>query len=356
MIASSNSKTNLRKFTEFFVQNKWPWHATFWTLHIVGRLYSYYITVLYYPKSLLVVMLICEVIFIGLVYLTIWMYKRLSKQNLFLIGIPTWIAYISIISYCQVSVLSAIPENEGLKWIQVFIGHFKPFMITFILLILAKYFKDSFIEQWHSEQSKKLQLQSELQNLKAQVSPHFLFNTLNNFYGLAVESSSKLPDLMIRLSGLLRYSLYETQNTVVPLKSEITYLKNYMELEKIRLEDDLIFELNVSEYESQELEIAPLLLIVIVENAFKHAKNLITKPLDINIDFTLTSDGVMHFQVINNCVGRMEKNEFEYGIGLNNLQRRLEMLYPSPHHELNVIHIEDVFKVSLKINLKYLKA
>ncbi len=79
----------------------------------------------------------------------------------------------------------------------------------------------------------------ELENLKSQISPHFLFNTMNNFYGLAVDNSNKLPNLMIRLSDLLRYSLYETKQEKVPLENEIKYLENYIELEKIRLEEKL---------------------------------------------------------------------------------------------------------------------
>jgi len=346
------SNNYLSDISTFFVKNRWPWHAAFWLLHFAGRIYSYYLTVLYYPNKVLFLMLFLELVFVGLVYLTVWLYKRLSRVNLLFTGILIWIAYVTLLSFCQNYFLGSLPEMEGLTWANSFIGNIVPFMITFFLLLLSKYFKDSFIQQWYNERQEKLQLQSELQNLKAQVSPHFLFNTMNNFYGLAVEKSNKLPDLMVRLSDLLRYSLYETQSATVPLNSEISYLKNYIELEKIRLEDDLNFDFKTNVSTNQNYNIAPLLLIVLVENAFKHAKNLLTEPIKIDINLSVDENGKLNFLVANNCLKKSNVNNDEKGIGLENLKRRLEVLYPSPQHQLVVEHKEDLFKASLNINLE----
>lgn len=345
-------KYNLSDLTTFFVKHRWPWHLTFWVLHLTGRSLAYYITVLYYSKEVLILMLFSELVFAGLVYLTLWMYPRFSKLNLILIGGAIWIGYVALLASCQIYFLGALPEMSELTWMTSFLGNIKLYLITFILLILAKYFKDSFIQQWYDDQQKKLQLQSELQNLKAQVSPHFLFNTMNNFYGLAVARSDKLPDLMVRLSDLLRYSLYETQSTTVPLHREISYLKNYIALEKIRLEDDLIFEFNTALKGNHDLNIAPLLLIVPVENAFKHAKNVVAEPINIKIDLDVDTEGTLWFQVRNNCLENRAESDDENGIGLENLRRRLQAMYPENQHVLTAEQKEGSFEVSLKINLQ----
>lgn len=348
------SNYNLSHLTTFFVMHRWPWHLVFWILHLAGRTYSYYLTVLYYPKKLLILMLSYEVLFIGLVYLTLWLYKRFSKLKFLLLGILIWSCHVALFSACLIYFMSWHPEFNDLTWIEGFLSNIKIYMITFILLIFAKYFKDSVIRQWNEEQQKKMQLQSELRNLKAQVSPHFLFNTMNNFYGLAVEKSAHLPDLMIRLSDLLRYSLYETKSPTVPLTNEISYLKNYIELEKIRLEDDLMFEFNTTLIDNQNLNIAPLLLIVLVENAFKHGKKMLKDPIEIKIDLTVDQDARMLFLVKNNCPRSSDEIGNERGIGLENLQRRLEVLYPGTQHELIVKHKDEQFLVSLEINLQFL--
>lgn len=348
------SKYNLSYFTTFFVMHRWPWHLVFWILHLAGRTYSYYLTILYYPNKLLIFMLCYELLFIGLVYFTLWLYKRFSKLKLLLLGVLIWTSYVALFSACLIYFMSWHPEFSELTWPIAFINNIRPYMITYVMLVLAKYFKDSFIQQWYDEQQKKMQLQSELQNLKAQISPHFLFNTMNNFYGLAEERSANLPDLMIRLSDLLRYSLYETQSPTVPLHNEISYLKNYIELEKIRLEDDLIFEFNTSLIENQGLNIAPLLLIVLVENAFKHAKKMLTAPIEIKIDLTVDQDAKMLFLIRNNCLRNRDEKGYERGIGLENLRRRLDVLYPGSQHELIVKHKDELFLVSLEINLQFL--
>jgi len=288
---------NFNKLSSFFVKNRWPWHLAFWLFYLAGRAYAYYVTILYYPSELLILMLAFEPLFIGLVYSTLWLYKRVSKLSLILIGILPWVGFVMLFSSCLIYFLGSQPEFEGARWIDSFMSIIKLHMITFFLLILAK-------------------------------------------------------DLMVRLSDLLRYSLYETQHRTVPLTSEIAHLENYISLEKIRLEDDLVFEFNKSSSDYQNLNISPLLLIVLVENAFKHSKNVQTEPIKIQIELNVNAKEELLFLVKNNCIKRNSEIYDKTGIGLENLQRRLEVLYPKPQHELTLEHKDDIFIAKLKINLK----
>jgi two-component system, LytTR family, sensor histidine kinase LytS len=204
--------------------------------------------------------------------------------------------------------------------------------------------------------------------LKAQLSPHFLFNTMNNFYGLAVAQSKQLPDLMLRLSELMRYSLYGTNKPTVLLKDEIRYLKNYIELEKIRLEDTLKLSFNENALTSDGIEIAPLILIVFVENAFKHSRNIQNEDIDIKIDISVSDIGWLTFKIENNYtnsgknpIKTVEKAQNVIasdsvanvgGIGLENVKKRLEALYPAGLHTLVFEDDGHIFKVRLKIKLK----
>ena len=175
---------------------------------------------------------------------------------------------------------------------------------------------------------------------------------MNNFYGLAVDQSPKLPGLMIQLSELLRYSLYETNNLLVPLKDELSYLKNYIELEKIRLEDNLRFSYINNVKDDCELPIAPLLLIVFVENAFKHAKRVNTESLYIGINIDIKEKSILVFHIENNCVEEEPKvNNKKQGIGLENARKRLNVIYPANKHFLKTEKTKGRFTVKLEIDL-----
>jgi LytS/YehU family sensor histidine kinase len=116
------------------------------------------------------------------------------------------------------------------------------------------------------------QKESELRLLLSQLSPHFLFNTLNNIYGISLTQQQRVPQLLLKLSELLRYSVYETREAFIPLKNELLYLKNYIDFEKIQTGDRLALELAIQENADDQVRIAPMLLIVFVENAFKYSK------------------------------------------------------------------------------------
>ncbi|MEP0213431.1 MAG: histidine kinase, partial [Cellulophaga sp.] len=207
-----------------------------------------------------------------------------------------------------------------------------------------KFARDSFLRR---QQEKE----AELKLLKAQLNPHFLFNTLNNLYGLSVIKSNKLPDLMLKLSDLLRYSLYETKEKLVPLEKEIEYLDNYISLEKIRLEETTIINFEKLGNTSS-IKIAPMLFIVFVENAFKHLGVLNAKKSKVSISLKIESnklffkcENTKDFTSLNHNSLEKEKN----GIGLVNAKKRLALMYPEKHN-LTINNKEETFSVVLMLH------
>lgn len=193
---------------------------------------------------------------------------------------------------------------------------------------------------------------SELHLLQSQLSPHFLFNTLNNLYGLSITEHEKIPPLLLKLSELLRYSVYEANELFVPLKDELAYIDNYIEFEKIRVGDRLVLKLEI-EQSAEEIKIAPMLLIVFIENAFKHSKN--TADERIYIDITLKIWGNSILFSVKNSQDKEKTNRVNFeksnGFGLANVTKRLELLYPH-EHELNVQNEEDFYMIMLRLKMK----
>lgn len=206
----------------------------------------------------------------------------------------------------------------------------------------------------HERDRKELQsqqLQSELNFLKAQINPHFLFNTLNNLYALSLKKSEDAPKTVLMLSEMMRYMLYECNAAHVPLQKEINYLKNYLELEKIRLGKN--FQVNFDVVgDSQTLEIAPLVFIPFVENSFKHGMNTQINDGFINISFQI-EDGLIDFEISNSRNKqpiRSLTGKKSGGIGLINIKRRLKLIYPEKH-TLEVIEHPETYTTKLQIDL-----
>jgi len=247
----------------------------------------------------------------------------------------------AIFTVISVWIISKFSGNE--IELYMFVNFFGILVLALAFATAIKLAKDSFTRR---QQDKE----AELKLLKAQLNPHFLFNTLNNLYGLSVVKSEKLPGLMLKLSDLLRYSLYETKDTMVSLQKEITYLENYIALEKIRLED----QTNIKFEKSGDLNsksIAPMLLIVFVENAFKHLGDLKNGKSHVKVKLKIDS-GKLNFECENtfdkNYTNTQEKKDG--GIGLKNVRKRLELLY-SKNYELTETHNDTSYKVMLKLNI-----
>lgn len=349
-------KTEKFNISSFLIENRWVWHCCFWVFYVLYVIRNYYITVLYYP-AYLNFMLVSDAFFVAFVYLTLFLYKQLVLRGRYLIFLSTgallWVGFVVIRGLLMKTMMHAIPSVANSKLDEIILSNLPNYFLFYIFVVVFKYLKDSFILQYHKNQQQKLQLQFELENLKGQISPHFLFNTMNNFYGLAVDNSKKLPGLMIRLSDLLRYSLYETKQEKVPLKDEIDYLRNYIELEKIRLESNLKIEFNTNVKDPEQYRIAPLLFIVFIENAFKHARNIVNEPIFIAINLTVSAEEILTLEVRNNYDVNAQNNfNNGKGIGLENVRKRLKVIYPDEKHALSIHQDERFYNVALTIHLK----
>ena len=196
------------------------------------------------------------------------------------------------------------------------------------------------------KETQRQKLEAELKLLRGQINPHFLFNTLNNLYALSLDKSDKTPDLILRLADLMRYMLYECRDSYVLIDKEIHFLKNYLELEKIRIGETANVELKVMGSTGLQ-QIAPLLFIPFIENAFKHGTNRQANHSFIKILFDLEKQGAIRFVIENT---KEEKETFvdkKYsGIGIENVKKRLTLLYPEKH-SLKITDNKNIFKVEL---------
>lgn len=211
-------------------------------------------------------------------------------------------------------------------------------------------FSDWYKEKDKIKQMEKEKVSTELKYLKSQINPHFLFNTLNNIYGLAIEKSEKVPGLILQLSDLLSYSLYESSRQNVPVEKEIKLIRDFIAIEKERYGKRVTVTWEIEEGKIQELNIPPLLFFPLVENAFKHGVKEETGGARIQL-FLSKKDGYLIFQVKNTVPEDYSGREPEKaGIGLSNVQRRLSLIYPHSH-QLTIEELDNWFCVQLKIKI-----
>ena len=214
--------------------------------------------------------------------------------------------------------------------------------------VAVKLLKRWYLKQKETEELTREKINAELILLKAQVHPHFLFNTLNNIYSFILKGSPKAPDMIKKLSGLLKYFLNECNPRLVPLQKEISMLQDYMALEQIRYGDSLSMSLHIRGNAADKL-ISPLLLIPFVENSFKHgASRMLTHPwvtLDIKVE-----KHSLEFQLSNSKPDLKHEVIAKRGIGLNNVKKRLQILYPRDHR-LNIVENAMSYDVFMKLPL-----
>ena len=218
------------------------------------------------------------------------------------------------------------------------------FLLVFSLLLrlTVDWFANDRIQR--SLETEKREM--ELQFLKSQLNPHFLFNSLNNIYSLAYQKSEKTADAILKLSEIMRYMIYESNDSKCDLGKEVDYLKNYIELHKLRFKDGGSVELNITgEIDGQQ--VVPLILISFVENAFKHGvANDPTDPIKINL---IANQKILHFSVTN----KKNKDNFKDqvgGVGLSNVERRLQLMYPD-RYKLNIVNSATHYTTELMLDL-----
>jgi LytS/YehU family sensor histidine kinase len=210
-----------------------------------------------------------------------------------------------------------------------------------LLKFSADWFANERIQRNLETQKKDM----ELQFLKSQLNPHFLFNSLNNIYSLAYQKSEKTPDAILKLSEIMRYMIYESNDSWVDLDKEIDYVKSFVELQKLRFKDGATVKITV-EGEIDGQQIVPLLLISFVENAFKHGvANDPKDPIKINV---VVDQKTLRFSVSNKK--NTANKDSMGGVGLNNVERRLQLLYPD-QYQLTIENSATHYTTYLKLNL-----
>lgn len=192
---------------------------------------------------------------------------------------------------------------------------------------------------------------NELAFLRSQVSPHFMFNTLNSMVSLARKKSDKLEPALMKMSGVMHYMLYDSDEEKVSLQKEVEYIQGYIDLQTMRFGDSVQILFMVNQSEKNHC-IEPMLLIPLIENAFKHGTD-ITRDPEINIQLTSGDEGIV-LSVSNKANATSNGLERKKGIGLTNLRKRLKILYPG-NHDLSIEQKENWFTATLKINFNHAK-
>ncbi len=309
-------------------------------------------------RGLPVILSLLTLIAINLLYLLPELYfkKKIAQYfltSLFLfIGI-IWLLNNDLLIFSELAEKYNIPERlsqqkriaQGGTWLRYFI----PLIISFVgsTLIELTHFANKKEKEAISIEKEKLD--TEMKFLKSQINPHFLFNALNNIYTLTVIKSDKAPDNLLRLSEMLRYMLYDSNDGKVPLQKEIEYLENYINLASLKDSRGLNIDVDLDK-SLPGLKVAPLLFIPFVENAFKHSKIEDLKNGFINISLK-TSNKQIEFIIENSIPNAAFTKDKIGGIGLPNTKQRLDLLYPNKHL-LSISDNEKVYSVYLKLDLK----
>jgi hypothetical protein len=232
----------------------------------------------------------------------------------------------------------------------VFIDQMTSMPLITGLALMIKLIKRWWKKAKETEQLAKEKVKAELQLLKSQVHPHFLFNTLNNIYYFTISGSAKAPEMIKKLTDLLDYIMHECNRPLVPLDKEIKMLQDYMALEKIRYGEQMNMSATFPD-DCKNKMIAPLLLIPFVENSFKHGASKVLTSAFINLNIKIDDDA-LSFSLTNNKPSANEPTATRGNLGLKNVKKRLELLYPDDHY-LKITEQPDFFTIDLKILLKH---
>lgn len=342
----------------FMIPTHWipAWNLSGPMTHL--QQYGGVLAILRILSSAILVTIVHALLVYGIIYFILPRYLSKDKNWLvttgFLLLHICIIAFINYFNFVFSFFLSTrkgyFPEFPRMEFIvPIWIRHILINYPTVVGLALAiKLLKAWYLKQQEMVQLTREKINAELQLLKAQVHPHFLFNTLNNIYSFILNSSSRAPEMIKKLSDLLKYILNECDHPLVPLSKELSLIQDYMELERIRYGDKLSMTLHIQGNTNGKM-ISPLLLIPFVENSFKHGTSrMLTHPwvkLDVIIE-----DQLLEFRISNNKPLQNNDPVTKKGIGLTNVKKRLQLLYPGSH-SLSITENEMSYDVAMKITL-----
>ncbi len=290
--------------------------------------------------------------FFACVYTGRWLCKTWFLKNKFVTFAICCIIGFTVLLYgAKLMLNSLLSLNQ--KNIDEFFFAITPLFILGMLIGIFVPMINALLQKQVTEAKQMAeQKQGELNLLHTQLSPHFLFNTLNNLYAISLTQHEKIPNLLLKLSELLRYSVYETSQPFIPLMEELQYINNYISFEKIRIGERLNLKSDIEDIDSRQIKIAPMLLIVFIENAFKHSKNSLDKNIFIDVSLKVIGENIM-FTILNSCNCFNEGNIMHTysGLGLENVKRRLELLY-AVEYSLNEERSTNFYSVKLQLKAK----
>jgi len=283
---------------------------------------------------------------INYVLLPKYLYKNLILQFAIYLTLV-----IGLVIFVEEAILENIffPDTRGKSFPGVFFNLLSA-MPTITILSGFKFAWDALKKQREMQQLQDSVREGELQYLKSQINPHFLFNNLNNLYAHAIEQSPKTPEIILELSAVLRYMLYDCREEYVQLSKEIEQMKNYISLNELQIEGRGAVQFYAPELAS-DWQVAPLILMVFIENAFKHSSSSQTKEIEIKVSIAVSDAGVLSFSCENSFQAESNTQSLTQGIGLENVKKRLDLLYPASH-TLDITSKDDCFSVKLKMDLK----
>lgn len=321
--------------TMYDIKDLWGWN---WSLMYIG------------------VIFICQA---PLVYLHLYvLVPKLLNRRHYIAHFISIGSLIYLYSFCNYTILMSIPK-AGMPDIMLrFLSRIQPNfdllegMIVVILTYALKYTLIAFITQTELLKLQKEKLELELNALKAQIHPHFLFNTLNNLYSLTLKNSEKASEVVLKLSDIMRYVLYQANEQQVDLKKEIDFAENYVDLQRIRYQDKYKISFEVTGQIGDQ-KVAPLLFIDFIENAFKHGLERRFNDGFVAVKFQVEQKHIA-LNVTNskgqNDEDQLSENSKRKGIGLQNVQRRLDLIYGASH-QLKISETEEIFEINLSIQL-----
>jgi sensor histidine kinase YesM len=343
---------NMGKYLDKIFETNIIYHLVFW---LVFYFFLVVISQQYYPLATGMLINLIKIFFYSIavyVNLIILFPKFLAEQKYWQYVLLLCLLILIIVPLESIALYFSTSHGLALRsFVDKNINSI--FILTFFVASSSSIYK--IINDWFTHQRVKVDLQaqtlkSELKYLKSQVNPHFLFNTLNSLYALTLKKSDLAPEIVLRLSEMMRYMLYECNEKEVTLEKEINYIKNYLELEKLRHGDK--FEINLELNGNAEgLKIAPLMFMPFIENSFKHGLNSQIQSGYVNIQINIAEEQIqMNVDNSNPPVMPAMKKRKSGGVGLVNIKRRLQLIYPN-QHDLKIEKTPNSFHVSLDIDL-----
>lgn len=329
------------------------WHIFFWAVSISFFIYIAYIDTALSTRSILMIFLGYGAINISLFYLNfLWLIPRFLDRNQYrryaLVTALAVIAYaffkyfISV--YSRPYEQSATSKAHAFSLSEYFINAIITNVVFVFMSTALKFTVDWFQNERVQRDLENQRLSAELAFLKSQINPHFLFNSLNSIYSLAYQQSEDTPGAILKLAEIMRYMLYECNDSQVELAKELQYLQSYIEMQKIRYAGNVYINFVVNG-DSTRLKIAPLLLISFIENAFKHG---VANDPEQPIQFRITAGEDSMCLYVHNKKHKHNRDAGG-GIGLHNVKRRLDLLYPG-HYTLDIKDEADSYSCELKLN------